>query len=81
VPLMLGPDGVRLSKRHGAVSLRAFADRGMTAPRIIELLAISLGLLPSTGLMSPRDLLPQFSLSALSRTPATIDPATFGFDV
>ena len=33
VPLVLGPDGARLAKRHGAVTLADRAERGEIAPR------------------------------------------------
>jgi len=38
VPLRMGPDGERLSKRHGAVSLAALADEGVTAEEVREML-------------------------------------------
>jgi len=38
VPLRMGPDGERLSKRHGAVSLGALADDGVTAEEVREML-------------------------------------------
>jgi glutamyl-tRNA synthetase len=41
VPLVLGPDGQRLAKRHGAVTL---ADRSETPARVRGLLAASVGL-------------------------------------
>ena len=41
VPLVLGPDGSRLAKRHGAVTL---ADRAETPAQVRGLLAASVGL-------------------------------------
>ena len=38
VPLKTGPDGERLSKRHGAVSLVALEDEGVTADEVREML-------------------------------------------
>jgi glutamyl-tRNA synthetase len=38
VPLKTGPDGERLSKRHGAVSLGALEDEGVTAGEVREML-------------------------------------------
>lgn len=38
VPLRMGPDGERLSKRHGAVSLGALEDEGVTADDVREML-------------------------------------------
>jgi glutamyl-tRNA synthetase len=44
VPLMLGPDGARLAKRHGAVTLADRAARGETPDDVRALLAASVGL-------------------------------------
>jgi glutamyl/glutaminyl-tRNA synthetase len=38
VPLVVGVDGERLTKRHGAVTARDLGDRGMTAHEIVVLL-------------------------------------------
>jgi glutamyl-tRNA synthetase len=61
VPLVLGPDGARLAKRHGAVTLRE-----LTAREAVDWMARSLGLHPSG---SARELLEQgFDPDALTRT-------------
>src|SRR5262249_34257062 len=44
VPLVLGPDGQRLSKRHGAIAVRALLARGIPAGRVVARLAATLGL-------------------------------------
>ena len=69
LPLILGPDGKRLSKRHGAISVRAFRAAGWTAERLIGRLAASLGLCPPDTDLRPADLLPDFSFAKLGRTP------------
>lgn len=38
VPLMLGPDGERLSKRHGAVTLRELLAEGSTVDEVVSAL-------------------------------------------
>jgi glutamyl-tRNA synthetase len=43
VPLVLGPDGSRLAKRHGAVTLSERLAAGDRAPRVLGMLAASLG--------------------------------------
>lgn len=43
VPLVLGADGARLAKRHGAVTLADLAARGMDARRVLARLGASLG--------------------------------------
>ena len=50
VPLVLGPDGARLAKRHGAVTL---AD--LAGDDVLGLLAVSLGLAARPASASRRD--------------------------
>ena len=38
--MVLGPDRKRLSKRHGAVSVEEFRDRGVMADAMINYLAL-----------------------------------------
>ena len=44
MPLVLGPDGERLAKRHGAVTLSQLAEQGVPASEVVAWLAVSLGL-------------------------------------
>jgi len=44
VPLVLGPDGTRLAKRHGAVTLADLAASGVDAAHVLAMLGASLGL-------------------------------------
>ncbi|HEX2569068.1 MAG TPA: tRNA glutamyl-Q(34) synthetase GluQRS [Polyangia bacterium] len=69
LPLILGPDGKRLSKRHGAISVRAFRAAGWTAERLVGRLAASLGLCPPDTALRPAELLAGFSYDKLDRTP------------
>jgi glutamyl-tRNA synthetase len=70
VPLVLAPDGERLAKRHGAVTL---ADRG-SAGEVRSLLATSLGL-ASPGEPVTRDLLlERFDPEQLPRQPWVLQP-------
>jgi glutamyl-tRNA synthetase len=62
VPLVLGPDGARLAKRHGAVTLR-----DVEPATALRWMARSLGL-PEPG--SAADLVKGFDPSALPREPA-----------
>lgn len=39
VPLMLGPDGARLAKRHGAITLRDHIEHGATPEGVVGMLA------------------------------------------
>jgi glutamyl-tRNA synthetase len=67
VPLVLGPDGARLAKRHGAVTLREIDPRAA-----VDWMARSLGL---GGAAAAAELLPRFDPSALPREPTRFDPA------
>jgi glutamyl-tRNA synthetase len=40
VPMILGPDGQRLSKRHGAASVQAFRDEGILPEAMVNFLAL-----------------------------------------
>lgn len=44
VPLLLGPDRVRLSKRHGGITLRELRERGWSAEALVGRLLYWLGL-------------------------------------
>lgn len=72
VPLVLAPDGTRLAKRHGAVTLPELADRGLDAAALLALIATSLGLLgPDDGdvQVTFAELVPRFDLRTVSRRP------------
>ena len=73
VPLVLGPDGSRLSKRHGAIGVRAWRERGVTAERLVGLLAGSLGLCPPDATLPAAELVPAFDLARLTRDPTILD--------
>lgn len=74
VPLILGPDRTRLSKRHGATSVGSYAEEGFLPEAFRNFLAL-LGW--STGddsefLRTP-ELIERFSLSGVSRTNSIFD--------
>jgi glutamyl-tRNA synthetase len=52
VPLVLGPDGERLAKRHGAVTLTDLVELGGTPDDVRTMLAASLGVDTSDGPIS-----------------------------
>lgn len=60
VPLMLGEDGARLAKRHGAVTLEERIAAGETAEQLVGELASSVGLLESAVPISPAGLVTGF---------------------
>src|SRR5581483_12391586 len=76
VPDVLGSDGKKLSKRHGAVSIDVFRADGYYAPALMNFLAL-LGWSydDKTTVMSPDELVERFSLERVSPSPATFDYA------
>ena len=66
VPLVLGPDGRRLAKRHGAVTL---ADRLEGVERVVGWMAETLGMAGAGEALRPADLLARFDPDALPREP------------
>jgi len=74
VPLVLGPDGQRLAKRHGAVTLTDRLDVGDTPRRVAAVLARSLGLPVPEPEIDPVDLLERFSPDQIGRSAWTLAP-------
>lgn len=74
VPLMLGPDGVRLAKRHGAVAIAQLRDEGYSPERILGFLAHTLGLLDHDHSISACELLSTFAIDRLTRQPTITTP-------
>lgn len=60
VPLLLAPDGRRLSKREGDLSLRALS-KTCSAPELVGRLACWAGLLDNPRSVTPTDLIGEFS--------------------
>ena len=65
LPLMLGPDGARLAKRHGSITLEQVVAEGRTTGQVTGRLAASLGLAPEGAACLAPELLPGFSREAL----------------
>ncbi len=73
-PLLYGPDGARLSKRHGSVSLAELRERGVAAERIVGFLAWHARLLDRPEPVAPRDLVPGFRPERLPRHDLVLSP-------
>jgi glutamyl-tRNA synthetase len=69
VPLVVGPDGRRLAKRHGDSRLATLRQQGVAPEGLVGMLAWSCGLTPSQAPCQPSELLPGFSLASLPRQP------------
>ena len=69
VPLVVGPDGRRLAKRHGDTRLATLREHGVSPEELVGLLAWSCGLIAHPEPCRPVDLLPSFSLAQVPRVP------------
>jgi glutamyl-tRNA synthetase len=77
VPLVLGPDGERLAKRHGAVTLADLGARGIGPEAVLGAMAASLGLVrPGSPVGSVTDLVTTFDPGRLPVAPWRFDPDT-----
>src|SRR5437868_14846976 len=74
VPLVVGPDGRRLAKRHGDTRLAALRAAGVTDEALLGLLAWSCGWLDRPEAVRARDLLPLFRLDTIPREPFVLRP-------
>jgi glutamyl-tRNA synthetase len=69
VPLVLGPDGQRLAKRHGAVTLADRAALGEGLREVLGWMASSLGLVEPGEMPSPEELLERVNPGKLPAEP------------
>jgi len=76
VPLILGPDRTRLSKRHGATSVGSYAEEGFLPEAFRNFLAL-LGWSPGddSEYLRTHELIERFALTGVSRTNAIFDRA------
>ncbi|MEM9132982.1 MAG: tRNA glutamyl-Q(34) synthetase GluQRS [Actinomycetota bacterium] len=72
VPLVLSPDGERLAKRHGAVTLPDRMARGESPLDVLRFLAASLDLPGAAEATGPADLLPGFDPDRLPTEPLVL---------
>ncbi|HWM19278.1 MAG TPA: tRNA glutamyl-Q(34) synthetase GluQRS [Ilumatobacteraceae bacterium] len=72
VPLVVGPDGERLAKRHGAVTLSQLAERGVSVSEVVAWLAASIGLAAPDGGLGVRELIDGFDPSVVPRHAVTV---------
>jgi glutamyl-tRNA synthetase len=75
VPLVLGSDGARLAKRHGAVTLADRLARGETAAGVRGELMASAGLAEPGSEPTMAELLAGFDPARIARAPAVLEAA------
>jgi glutamyl-tRNA synthetase len=75
LPLILGPDRTRLSKRHGATSVEAYREQGILPEALVNFLAL-LGWTPPDGkeIVPLEEMVKTFDLRAVSKSNAVFDP-------
>ncbi|MGE3175333.1 MAG: tRNA glutamyl-Q(34) synthetase GluQRS [Planctomycetota bacterium] len=73
LPLVVGADGLRLAKRHGDTSLRHLRAQGVDAAAVCGFLAALSGLRPRGTRCTPGDLLSDFDLRRVPRSPVAGD--------
>ena len=80
ISMILGPDGKKLSKRHGATSVEEYRDAGYLSDAFVNYLAL-LGWAPDgeSTVISRERLASEFSLEHVSKNPAIMDPKKLDF--
>jgi glutamyl-tRNA synthetase len=74
VPLLHGPDGKKLSKRHGAASVQELRERGYLPEAVRNYLALlGWGTEESQEFFTTEELQREFSLERVSKSPAVFD--------
>ncbi|NOY56567.1 MAG: glutamate--tRNA ligase [Actinobacteria bacterium] len=76
LPLLFGPDGKKLSKRHGDVSVQAYRDRGILPEAMFNYLALlGWSYEPDVTVFTKEQAVERFDLADVSKNPAVFDPA------
>ena len=74
LPLLHGPDGKKLSKRHGAASVQELRDAGYLPEAVVNYVALlGAGFAPDRELFTAAELAERFALERVSRNPAVFD--------
>ena len=75
ISMILGADGKKLSKRHGATNVEEYRDAGYLSDAFVNYLALLGWSLDGETTIVPREVLArEFSLDHVSKNPATFDP-------
>lgn len=71
LPMIIGPDRTKLSKRHGAVSIKEYQEQGYLPEAMVNFLALlGWALDDKTELFTRGELIKYFSLEQVGKTPA-----------
>jgi glutamyl-tRNA synthetase len=77
IPMVLGPDGSRLSKRHGARSILEYRDEGYLPQAVVNYLARLGWGYGDQEYFTVEELIEKFDLSRINLSPARFDPDKF----
>jgi glutamyl-tRNA synthetase len=69
VPLVVGPDGRRLAKRHGDTRISVLREAGVPADRLVGFLAWSCGLIDRFEPIAVRELVAEFDWARIRHDP------------
>jgi glutamyl-tRNA synthetase len=80
IPMILGPDKQRLSKRHGATAVGEYKEAGYLPEAMINYLALlGWSLDDKTTIIKPADLVKHFSLERVNKHAAVFDNVKLGW--
>ena len=74
IPMILGPDRTKLSKRHGAASVLEYREQGYLSDALVNYLARLGWSHGDQELFTRRELIEKFSLENVGRSPAIFNP-------
>jgi len=72
VPLVVGPDGRRLAKRHGDTRIATLREQGMPPEQVVGMLANWCGWAALGESITPADLIKRFDLCKLPKEPVVL---------
>ena len=75
IPMILGPDRTRLSKRHGALSVTAYREMGYLPEAMVNYLARLGWSHGDQEIFTQEELVRHFTIEKVGRTAAVFDPA------
>ncbi|MCC7413557.1 MAG: glutamate--tRNA ligase [Gammaproteobacteria bacterium] len=74
VPMILGPDGKKLSKRHGAVSVMQYRDEGFLPEALLNYLVRMGWAHGDDEIFSIAEMIDKFDIAALNKSAAAVNP-------
>ena len=80
LPLLFGPDGRKLSKRHGDTALRAYREGGYLAPAVFNYMSLlGWSLDPENEIFGRDEAVAAFELTDVQKSPAVFDAEKLGW--